>query len=1154
VTLRQLVARERFRLVAAMGARGVAFSLAAAAVLAGLAAFWLGDARWISEPAAPAIAWVLVIVAIGVPLVWTLVRVRRAATPEKVAHAIERERALRDGSLRGALEVEGSGAFGKRAAGALGATLERHPGSLAPALLRGAVITGAGAVVSAMLALVLLGGARRDAPDGWRAMRHPVGAWTGALIPPLTIVDPPREVMRGDSLRLRILAPSRRTIAFHTRATGAPWSERTLDVSNGAASVMLGPLDADIALVASDGRVQTDTVMVRVTDRPFVGDVAIRAIYPAYLDRPAETMPAGEAVRVPRGTTLVIRGRASAVLDAVALVSVRDTLRLVPEGHNFSGRLNASRGGRWTWIARGERGPVADVPAPLDVDVIPDSAPHVAIIDPAHDTLVLTGTELPLRAAASDDHGVATVTMRSWREMASGTALPGVEQPLAAPSTPEWSGAATIDAGVRGLQPGDVLHVTIAATDNSPWRQTSVSKELVLRVPSLTEQRELARAMGDSLAARATRTAAEQKQLAQKTDEASKSRDRTSTSDGKSNGASGSNSDKAAMSYRAAEQSKALAQQQQKLEEQVKSLQKDAQALGKQLQAAGALDSALSRQLAEAQQMLAQALTPELQQQLEDVQKSTRQQSPDDARQSMEQLARAQQALRQQLERSAEMLKRAALEGSMQTLRDEAKDLAQQERATADKMARADSGAGKDAGQQSDRSRQLASDVKQLAQRLQQEKAESGPKALQQGAQHAQQSADAMKEAAPKNDAQSGAQKQQGTDGQSDSSGQRQQGSAQQQQQQDSGAQPQNGAKQQSGSQQQQNAGQRQQSSGAQPSAQQTAAAQQGAEQMEQAAQQLSDARQQQIQEWKNGLTKDLDKSIQETLQLARQQQALAEQARAGGSPSLKGDQSAVQQGVEKVSEGVQRAARQSSHVSPQSQRALGDAQQRVQEATRQSADASPNGQQETAGAMEEAAQSLNDAATKLMADRQRAANGSSASGFSEMIEKMRQLAKEQGSLNGQSASLMPGAGGQPSGEGSERARTLARSQRGLAQRTEDAGEGEAHAAQMAKEMREIAAQLESGRVDASLLDRQQKLFHRLLDAGLSLQKDEREDTGKRESESATNAELVPPTNTNATGRAALKYPEPTWNELRGLSAEERQSVMEYFKRINAEP
>jgi hypothetical protein len=1098
MTLQELVARERLRLVATMSVRGAAFSLAAAALLGGLAAFWLTDARWITEPATPAIAWAIVVLAIGAPLWWTIVRVRRAATPARVAHAIEQERKLRDGSLRGALEVADRDAFGRHAAGKIGGTLAAHSGALAPAMLRGAMVTSVGAAVCALLALVMLGGARRNAPDGWRAMRHPVGAWTGALIPPMRIADAPGEVMRGDSLRLHIVAPSRRTIAFRSRVTGAPWSERTLDVTDGTAAVTLGPLDADVALVASDGRTQTDTVVVRVTDRPFVGDVAIRAIYPSYLDRPAETVPAGETVRVPRGTTLVIRGRASAVLDAVSLVKSADTVRFAPDGHNFTGRLNAAVSGRWQWLASGERGPVTDVPAPLELDVLPDSAPHVDIVDPAHDTVTLTGNDLALRIAASDDHGVAIVTMRSWRQTASGSSQPGVEQPLAAPSAPEWTGSAAIDAGVRGLQPGDALHVSIAATDNSPWRQTTVSRELVVRIPSLTEQRELARSMGDSVAAHAAQVAAEQKQLAQRTEETAQSRDRTSTSDGKSQGSG----EKAAMSYRSAEQAKALASQQQKLQEQVKSLQKDAQALAKQLQAAGALDSSLSQQLAEAQRMLAQALTPELQQQLEDVQRATRQQSPEDARQSMQNLAKAQEALKQQLERSAEMLKRAALEGSMQTLRDEAKDLAKQEQATADKMARADSGAGREAAPLSDRSKQLASDVQQLAQRLQQDKAESGPKALQQGAQHAQQSSDAMKEAA----AQAG------------------------------------------------KSGQQQQQGGQQPSASQKAAAQEGAQQMEQAAQQLAEARQKQIQEWKNGLTKELDKSIQETLQLARQQQALADQARAGGSPSLKGDQSAVQQGVEKVSEGVQKAARQSSHVSQQSQRALGDAQQRVQEATRQSADASPNGQQETAGAMQEAAQSLNQAATTLMADRERAANGSSASGFSEMIEKMRQLAKEQGSLNGQSASLMPGVGGQPSGEGSEQARTLARSQRGLAQRTEDAGAGEARAAEMAKEMREIAAQLETGRVDASLLDRQQRLFHRLLDAGLTLQKDEREDTGKRESESAVNPEIMTPTNTNATGRAALKYPEPTWNELRGLSAEERQSVMEYFKRINAEP
>jgi hypothetical protein len=35
--------------------------------------------------------------------------------------------------------------------------------------------------------------------------------------------------------------------------------------------------------------------------------------------------------------------------------------------------------------------------------------------------------------------------------------------------------------------------------------------------------------------------------------------------------------------------------------------------------------------------------------------------------------------------------------------------------------------------------------------------------------------------------------------------------------------------------------------------------------------------------------------------------------------------------------------------------------------------------------------------------------------------------------------------------------------------------------------------------------------------------------------------------------RPTARYREPTWSELRGLTAEERRAVLEYFKRINAE-
>ena len=108
-------------------------------------------------------------------------------------------------------------------------------------------------------------------------------------------------------------------------------------------------------------------------------------------------------------------------------------------------------------------------------------------------------------------------------------------------------------------------------------------------------------------------------------------------------------------------------------------------------------------------------------------------------------------------------------------------------------------------------------------------------------------------------------------------------------------------------------------------------------------------------------------------------------------------------------------------------------------------------------------------------------------------------------------------------------------------------------AAQLAKEAKALADALEVAGSTPTTVARQQQLFRRLLDAGRSLEKDEREDTNKREAKvGARAATSSSPTTTNATGSAATEFREPTWEELRGLSADERRAILEYFKRINA--
>jgi hypothetical protein len=106
----------------------------------------------------------------------------------------------------------------------------------------------------------------------------------------------------------------------------------------------------------------------------------------------------------------------------------------------------------------------------------------------------------------------------------------------------------------------------------------------------------------------------------------------------------------------------------------------------------------------------------------------------------------------------------------------------------------------------------------------------------------------------------------------------------------------------------------------------------------------------------------------------------------------------------------------------------------------------------------------------------------------------------------------------------------------------------------LAKEARALAQAMERGAADEATLARQQRLHRRLLDAGRSMEQEEREDNGRREAQSASGNALFTPESEDASGRAAARYKEPSWNELRGLSAEERRVVLEYFKRLNATP
>ena len=122
----------------------------------------------------------------------------------------------------------------------------------------------------------------------------------------------------------------------------------------------------------------------------------------------------------------------------------------------------------------------------------------------------------------------------------------------------------------------------------------------------------MARDAADSAVQAVQRAATAEQGLQQRTSEAARERMNHPVDNPQSREGNQAGQKQNTLSYESAEKARALAKEQQDLADRVTKLQQTAEQLRQQLAKAGAMDSSLSRQLQEAQQMLHDALTPQL--------------------------------------------------------------------------------------------------------------------------------------------------------------------------------------------------------------------------------------------------------------------------------------------------------------------------------------------------------------------------------------------------------------------------------------------------------------------------------------------------------------------------------------------------------------
>lgn len=1136
------------------GAVAVALGVAALVPLALVVAFLGGG--WSVQGLGPLTLWGLVT---AVAVVGGAILGRRwivAVDEGAIAAAAERARDIPDGALRGVLELGrelphgASRALFERSESELARRLEgvsawELAGELGVAARRRRVrLLGVGAALGILVSVAGFAAPER-ARAAWTPLLHPVEHLRGPVLPALVVAPGDSAVERGLPLSVRIEAPGRTHVVVHSRSVGDVPGAQRVAVEAGQASASIGPVDSELTywVRAPDGAT-SDTFTATPRDPLLVTALTLDVVYPPHVGRaPDHYRGDPPALRVPEGTRVTVTGRTSGAL-AVARVrhetGAERAATVDGTGFVLDWTLAPVASGRWDWSLVGPGGETARTPPPLDIQVGEDAAPSVRITFPGADTILPGSFRQPILADASDDYGLTSATLVYRRVDGRGERGPPVSRALPVAATDGRAALRGIlDASDQPLVPGDAVEYHVAVRDNSPGRQVGRSATYRLRLPSMTELRDRARRESHEVLETARRLADRTRELETGTRDLSRGvagGGPAVRSPGEPGGARSSEP----VGFREASEARDLAGSHEEVLSQIAEIRARMEALDRAIEEAGLRDPALQRRLSELQELYDRLETPELRESVEALRQAVEALDPAAVREALERLAERQGELRRQVAESLETMRRAAAEQELNALARQAEEIAARQEALAAAMA-VEAGDGAEEGSSSESNpagsagesageSPGASPIPELpeppsvsleSRAEQQDNLEAEAEALTVSLQSLQRQLMQMGEASASS--QAGAA--------------RDQGKASQQ------------SMQQAAEEARGNQG-----------AEAAASGERAAGQMADAARTMDDARQRMTEARQRAARESVQQATQEALGMAERQEALRQemeraqrrgQTEGASRQEMRSEQAALQASLEQLNRNLTETGQRSSRVDRPVRQAL----ERSRMSMGRTAEGLGQGGRMPVREAAETVESLNQLAMALLENDATMARAEAPGGMQEALRQLAQAAQEQGSLNGRASALAP----MDLAESvmTEQIRQVADQQRGVARRIGEVsgmlGGSEdvlGRLDQLSGEAARIARELDGGRLEPEVMARQERLFHRLLDAGRSLEREEYSD--ERVGEAPGHTEVSPVEALDPSLVApAVRYPAPTAEQLDGLPPAYRRLILEYFDRLN---
>ena len=1037
-----------------------------------------------------------------------------------LASSIEQEVGMAPGVLRGSLELArtlppgvSSGLADRAAQNALGHLRGEHrdlAGRMTHEVGRWMRRGGVGLILLMPLVVVLTAVAPGRSLMALTGLASPFELMARPTLPALVVTPGTIEVPRGSDVLMEVSAPGRTTVTVHWQAAGDVALEAMIELDGDRGSFVLRSVTArtDYWVEAPDGAM-SPRYELQPVDPLLVGDLIVRISFPPHTGRsPEEYGVVVPPLRIPVGSVFSFEGQASRPLLSAGLeridgeagteagtgveVGVEVEAVMSVNGRGFEGRWTPRVSGMYEWRFIGVDDEPAEIfPPPIGLTMVPDSAPDISVLLPGRDTLLPVSLRQPLVLEAADDYGLDHLALVVYRVTAFGDRVTPVEQPIPVGGTRGALLRPVIDLTSWELLPGDTIRYFARAVDNAPIPNVSETREYVLRPPTAADLRREAQERLDEAARGVEELAGRAEERAAETQELES--ELSSQRDSESQNEREESEER--LDFEQQEDVREALEAQEELLAALDSLEMEMAELNRDLEATGLADPELQEEIRELQRLLDELAPESLEERLSQLAEQIDEMTANDADEALRDLAADQEALRDRLEAAIEQFERAAMEQDFRATAAEAEELAEQEQALADAMKEGDSPELRAEQQEAleARAQDLNESLDDLQERLAEAGEEQARETVEQAQDRGQQAQQSMSEAAQ---------------------------------------QARNGEPQEA-----------------------SEAAQQAADAMSQVSQQLQQGQQQMAQQNMEAAQEALEQTATDALSLAREQTGLQDRM-GGASPedlaNMRSDEAALLQGVRNMADNLS-AEMSGDQGGNEVAAQIGQAMEAIQE-TLDALESQRGNTPSPSSAAEQAVAALNQAAVMAASAAKAPGRGPQGQAGEEVTEQLQQIAQQQGSVNRRTGQITPMRLGQEArtkrlGEAAASQERIARQLDELANRPADQTQTLGDLEAMAQEAQALAERLARERLDVETLQRQERLFHRLLDAGRSLEMDEYSD--ERESSAPGQFERNDIEVLSPEDMGALRFQLPTAEELQRLSPAQRQMVLEYFERLN---